>query len=138
MSTLVPPHPSQGDGSQITVEPGLIGGEVNKILAEYKRKNKLPVQYKVRIPPRIPPRTRLTWRQAHDIMFDTWIFVEHPAGYIHSAHSRSRSDIDLSRPPDRSRPLEHRQLYDRRYCGQQLFWDVLRSEPEHLPHPQGE
>lgn len=36
-----------GDGSQITVEPGLIGGEVNRILAAYKTKNKLPVQYKI-------------------------------------------------------------------------------------------
>ena len=32
---------------QITVEPGLIGGEVNRILAAYKTKNKLPIQYKI-------------------------------------------------------------------------------------------
>jgi FAD/FMN-containing dehydrogenase len=37
----------QGDGSSITVEPGLIGGEVNRILAAHKNKNKLPVQYKI-------------------------------------------------------------------------------------------
>lgn len=37
----------QGDGSSITVEPGLIGGEVNRILASHKAKNKLPVQYKI-------------------------------------------------------------------------------------------
>lgn len=36
-----------GDGSQITVEPGLIGGEVNRILAAYKKKNNLPVMYKI-------------------------------------------------------------------------------------------
>eukprot|EP00210_Caulerpa_lentillifera_P003146 g3006.t1 len=36
-----------GDGSSITVEPGLIGGEVNRILKGYKDKNKLPVQYKI-------------------------------------------------------------------------------------------
>ena len=36
-----------GDGSSITVEPGLIGGEVNRILAQHKIKNKLPVQYKI-------------------------------------------------------------------------------------------
>lgn len=36
-----------GDGSMITVEPGLIGGEVNRILANHKIKNKLPVQYKI-------------------------------------------------------------------------------------------
>lgn len=36
-----------GDGSSITVEPGLIGGEVNKILASHKQKNNLPVQYKI-------------------------------------------------------------------------------------------
>jgi FAD/FMN-containing dehydrogenase len=37
----------QGDGSAITVEPGLIGGEVNRILANYARVNKLPIQYKI-------------------------------------------------------------------------------------------
>lgn len=37
----------QDDGSSITVDPGLIGGEVNRILASYKNKNKLPVQYKI-------------------------------------------------------------------------------------------
>lgn len=31
----------------ITVEPGLIGGEVNRILAAYQKKHKLPVQYKI-------------------------------------------------------------------------------------------
>lgn len=37
----------QGDGSQITVEPGLIGGEINKILANHKTKHNHPVQYKI-------------------------------------------------------------------------------------------
>ncbi len=37
----------QGDGSQITVEPGLIGGEINKILATHKAKHNHPVQYKI-------------------------------------------------------------------------------------------
>lgn len=37
----------QGDGSVITVEPGLIGGEVNRILAAHQKKNKLPIQYKI-------------------------------------------------------------------------------------------
>ncbi|KAL6754380.1 glycolate dehydrogenase [Haematococcus lacustris] len=36
-----------GDGSQITVQPGLIAGEVNRILAAHQRKHKLPVQYKI-------------------------------------------------------------------------------------------
>lgn len=36
-----------GDGSQITVEPGLIGGEVNKLLAAHQRKHKHPIQYKI-------------------------------------------------------------------------------------------
>jgi D-lactate dehydrogenase len=36
-----------GDGSAITVEPGLIAGEVNRILAHHQRKHKLPVQYKI-------------------------------------------------------------------------------------------
>mmetsp|Transcript_7098 Transcript_7098/g.12157 ORF Transcript_7098/g.12157 Transcript_7098/m.12157 type:complete len:1103 (+) Transcript_7098:137-3445(+) len=36
-----------GDGSQITVEPGLIAGEVNKILASHKKKHSLPIQYKI-------------------------------------------------------------------------------------------
>jgi len=40
-------HTVHGDGSQITVEPGLIGGEVNRILAGYAKKNKLEVQYKI-------------------------------------------------------------------------------------------
>lgn len=35
------------DGSSITVEPGLIAGEVNKILASYKKKHSHPVQYKI-------------------------------------------------------------------------------------------
>jgi D-lactate dehydrogenase len=37
----------QGDGSQITVEPGLIGGEINAILAQFKKKKNMPVQYKI-------------------------------------------------------------------------------------------
>mmetsp|Transcript_14411 Transcript_14411/g.39044 ORF Transcript_14411/g.39044 Transcript_14411/m.39044 type:complete len:1096 (-) Transcript_14411:437-3724(-) len=36
-----------GDGSLITVEPGLIGGEVNRILANHAKVNKLPIQYKI-------------------------------------------------------------------------------------------
>ena len=37
----------QGDGSQITVEPGLIGGEINTILARHKAKHNHAVQYKI-------------------------------------------------------------------------------------------
>lgn len=37
----------QGDGSQITVEPGLIGGEINRILARHKAKHNHPIQYKI-------------------------------------------------------------------------------------------
>jgi D-lactate dehydrogenase len=37
----------QGDGSSITVEPGLIGGEVNRILAHHHKKHKTAVQYKI-------------------------------------------------------------------------------------------
>ena len=37
----------QGDGHQITVEPGLIGGEINKILAAHKKKHNHPIQYKI-------------------------------------------------------------------------------------------
>lgn len=37
----------QGDGSQVTVEPGLIGGEVNRILAAHKTKHNHAVQYKI-------------------------------------------------------------------------------------------
>jgi FAD/FMN-containing dehydrogenase len=36
-----------GDGSSITVQPGLIGGEVNRILAAHQRRHKLPIQYKL-------------------------------------------------------------------------------------------
>jgi hypothetical protein len=42
----------QGDGSSITVEPGLILGEVNRLLAAYSKKNKLPIQYKMGPDPR--------------------------------------------------------------------------------------
>lgn len=31
----------------ITVEPGLIGGEVNRLLAAYQKKHKLPDRYKI-------------------------------------------------------------------------------------------
>lgn len=37
----------QGDGSVITVQPGLIGGEVNRILANHQIKHNHPVQYKI-------------------------------------------------------------------------------------------
>ncbi len=39
--------PPQDDGSSITVEPGLIAAEVNKILAKHKTKHNLPIQYKI-------------------------------------------------------------------------------------------
>lgn len=37
----------QGDGSMITVEPGLIGGEINKILERHFKKGGHPIQYKI-------------------------------------------------------------------------------------------
>ena len=37
----------QGDGSQITVEPGLIGGEVNRLLEGFHKKEQTPIQYKI-------------------------------------------------------------------------------------------
>lgn len=37
----------QGDGSQITVEPGLIGGEVNKILENHHKASGTSTQYKI-------------------------------------------------------------------------------------------
>ena len=40
-------HTVHGDGSRITVEPGLIGGEVNTILARHKVAGGHPVQYKI-------------------------------------------------------------------------------------------
>ncbi|KAK9818314.1 hypothetical protein WJX72_010431 [[Myrmecia] bisecta] len=36
-----------GDGSEITVEPGLIGGEINRILAAHKKKHNHAIQYKI-------------------------------------------------------------------------------------------
>eukprot|EP00775_Hariotina_reticulata_P006936 gene6936-7154_t len=36
-----------GDGSSVTVEPGLILGEVNRLLAAHAKKHKLPIQYKM-------------------------------------------------------------------------------------------
>lgn len=38
---------TQGDGSSITVEPGLILGEVNKLLAAHAKKGGHPIQYKM-------------------------------------------------------------------------------------------
>jgi len=40
-------HEVHGDGSRVTVEPGLIGGEVNAILARHARSTKAAVQYKI-------------------------------------------------------------------------------------------
>ena len=37
----------QGDGSSITVEPGLIGGEINALLARHKQKHGHPILYKI-------------------------------------------------------------------------------------------
>lgn len=37
----------QGDGSAITVEPGLIGGEINKLLAGHAKRGNHPIQYKI-------------------------------------------------------------------------------------------
>ena len=37
----------QGDGSEITVEPGIIGGEVNRFLAQHKARGNHPIQYKI-------------------------------------------------------------------------------------------
>jgi len=42
------PHAAaQGDGSSITVEPGLIGGEINRLLAAHQQRNKHPIMYKI-------------------------------------------------------------------------------------------
>ena len=40
-------HTVHGDGSTVTVEPGLILGEVNRILAAHQKRGGHPVQYKV-------------------------------------------------------------------------------------------
>jgi hypothetical protein len=40
-------HAAQNEGKEITVEPGLILGEVNRLLAKYKQQNGLDVQYKM-------------------------------------------------------------------------------------------
>lgn len=52
--TPAPPHTPraciaqpQGDGSSITVEPGLILGEVNKLLAAHAKRGGHPIQYKM-------------------------------------------------------------------------------------------
>ena len=45
--TVIRQFLQQGDGSAITVEPGLIAAEVNKILAKHKAKHNHPVQYKI-------------------------------------------------------------------------------------------
>ena len=49
--SLPPPsfrvHAAQNEGKEITVEPGLILGEVNRLLAKYKQQNGLDVQYKM-------------------------------------------------------------------------------------------
>ena len=37
----------EDEGKSITLEPGLIGGEVNRLLAAYKKKHGLPIQYKI-------------------------------------------------------------------------------------------
>merc|ERR1719409_2642495 len=37
----------EDEGQKITLEPGMIGGEVNRLLAAYQKRNKLPVQYKI-------------------------------------------------------------------------------------------
>ena len=37
----------EDEGKTITLEPGLIGGEVNRLLAAYKKKHKLSTQYKI-------------------------------------------------------------------------------------------
>ena len=37
----------QGDGSAVTLEPGLIGGEVNRILAHHHKTQKTPQQFKI-------------------------------------------------------------------------------------------
>ena len=43
----IPPHPAQEDGREITLEPGLILGEVNRLLAKYKQTHGLDKQYKM-------------------------------------------------------------------------------------------
>ena len=42
-----PPRNTQNGGKEITVEPGLILGEVNRLLAKYKQQHGLDVQYKM-------------------------------------------------------------------------------------------
>jgi len=37
----------EDEGRKVTLEPGLIGGEVNKLLAAYKKKHKCDTQYKI-------------------------------------------------------------------------------------------
>jgi len=40
-------HAIQDEGKVVTVEPGLIGGEVNRLLGSYAKRNAIPTQYRL-------------------------------------------------------------------------------------------
>ena len=109
-----------GDGSTITVEPGLIGGEINRILAAHKVKGGHPVQYKIGPDP----------SSIDSCMVGRPVWV---MACVRRQHAEGGSPLAL-RDDD---PRFGFPPPGRRHRVQQLVRHVLWREPEHLPHAQG-
>ena len=102
-------------GRTITLEPGLIGGEVNRLLASYAKKHKCDTQYKIGPDP---------------ASIDSCMIggaYPPPHTYTYAAESLWQARLVPS-------CAGHANCG--RHRGQQLVRYVLRREAEHLPHAQ--
>lgn len=144
--SLAPPHPTpaparpQGDGSCVTVEPGLILGEVNKLLAAHAKKGGHPIQYKMGPDPSSidscmigAPRAGRAWAGRLSAGRRAWRATCGSRGALlqrGTRGTRSRRLIPFP-PPFPLSPAP------RRRGVQQQQRHVLRRVPELVPHAEG-
>lgn len=121
-----------GDGSTITVEPGLIGGEVNRILAAHKSRGGHPVQYKIGPDPSSIDSCMVRQREAQ------LVALQAHKSELHTRLGKCRVAVMCCCLP-RSGPLVAPLAWSagRWHCVQQLLGHVLRRQPELVPYHQG-
>ncbi len=131
-------HAIGDEGKTITVEPGLIGGEVNRLLGSYAKRHEKDTTYRLGPDPAsidscmigsvaasFTPGVASTRRRGVRRRIDGATRRRRLRGVRHCIETPTRLDPRLTHNARR------------RNCQQQLVGHVLRRGPEHVPHAQG-
>ncbi len=131
-------HAIGDEGKTITVEPGLIGGEVNRLLGSYAKRHEKDTTYRLGPDP-----------ASIDSCMIGSVAASLTSGVASTRRRGVRRRIDGATRRRRLRGVRHcietptrldRRLTHnarRRNCQQQLVGHVLRRGPEHVSYPEG-